>query len=138
MRNPWIAMGDFNNVLTSKNMIGGNNVNGVEYRDLAGMMQNVGLFEASTKGFHFTWSNKHTSWLIYSRIGMVIKNVKWYPNYQDATIEILAPNISDHAPLKISLNLQKSKKKSLLIFFNYITHDPSFMQIISSSWRKKV
>ncbi|XP_058746338.1 uncharacterized protein LOC131619235 [Vicia villosa] len=99
----WIVIGDFNNVLTSQDRIGGNNVTEAEYKDLANMMQITGLFEARTAGSHFTWSNKQTKNAIYSRIDRLIGNVQWFQQLLDVTVEVLLPNISDHAPLKVTM-----------------------------------
>lgn len=55
---PWIVMGDYNNVLTCQDRIGGNLVAVNEYKELEDMMQRNGLFEAPSTGCHFTWSNK--------------------------------------------------------------------------------
>lgn len=89
MKTDWIAMGDYNNVLTSKDRVGGNDVTKSEYRDLTSMMQNNGLFYACTKGSHFTWSNKHTVRVIYSNIDRVIGNIDWFQKYQDVVVEVL-------------------------------------------------
>lgn len=78
MKHPWISMGDYNNVPTSQDRMGGNVIHEVKYMDLTYMMQSVGLFEASTKGNHFAWSNKHTTDMIYFRIDHMIGNVKWF------------------------------------------------------------
>ncbi|XP_019429404.1 PREDICTED: uncharacterized protein LOC109337009 [Lupinus angustifolius] len=78
---PWITIGDFNNVLSTKDRCGGARVQLHEYEDLENMMQIVGLFEADMHGPHFTWSNKHTTeGIIYSRIDRAICNVAWFLN----------------------------------------------------------
>lgn len=71
---PWMVIGDYNNVLTMENKIGGCPVQEVEYYDLEDMMKVVGLFEYTTHVNHHTWSNKHTNWIIYSRIDKDICN----------------------------------------------------------------
>lgn len=68
-------MGDFNNVMTVDDRIGGNPVLEYEYRDLRDMMDRMSLFEKESMGDHFTWSNNHSSGTIYSRIDRVIGNV---------------------------------------------------------------
>ncbi|KAL5124246.1 putative ribonuclease H protein [Glycine soja] len=134
LNGPWIVIGDFNNVLNSQDIIGGNNVVETEVRDLKTMMSNMGLFEADMKGNHYTWSNKHVIDVIYSRIDRVIGNVDWFQKYQDASYEVLDPNISDHSPIKIGLQIQKPRKVYLFRFINCISKDPSFMQLVASSW----
>lgn len=61
----------------------------------------LGLYEHETKGDYITWSNKHSQWLIYSRIGKVACNRDWFQKYPNNEIEILRPHMSDHAPLRL-------------------------------------
>ncbi|CAI8617402.1 unnamed protein product [Vicia faba] len=85
--------------------MGGNKVTEKEYKDLVEMMQVTGLFEGSTTGHHFTWSNKHTKGVIYSRIDDMLDdmlgNAEWFQKYQEAKVYVMNPHISDHAPIKI-------------------------------------
>ena len=71
----WLLMGDFNNVLTAQDRIGGSLVQPGEYCDLASMMDTAGLSELDSIGEHFTWHNRHTQDPIYSRIDRVIGNM---------------------------------------------------------------
>ena len=52
--------------------IGGNNVLESEYKDLAALMEDIGLFELHLLGIRFTRSNKHDRDTIYSRIDRAI------------------------------------------------------------------
>lgn len=108
-----MVIGDYNNVLTMEDKIGGCPVQEVEYYDLEDMMKVVGLFEYTTHGNHHTWSNKHTNWIIYSRIGKDICDKNWFLKFPNSEIEILAPDIFDHAPLKVAMDPNiPSKKKT--------------------------
>ncbi|KAH1222734.1 putative ribonuclease H protein [Glycine max] len=102
------------------------------------MMRNSGLFEASTKGPYFTWSNKHVTGAIYSRIDRLIGNVQWFQQYQNNTVEVLMPNIFYHAPLKVNSHIQARKRKAVFKFINCTTTDVSYAQIISSTWQQRV
>lgn len=75
---PWVLLGDFNNVLKAKDRVGGNLVTESEYEDLAKMMRNTGTFEKDSMGDYYTWSNKQTDGMIYSRIDRVLGNVEWF------------------------------------------------------------
>lgn len=61
----WMVIGDFNNVLTSADRIGGNPVQGMELEDLEAMMQSANFSEHENRGAHFTCSNKHLTVTIY-------------------------------------------------------------------------
>ncbi|KAI5424682.1 hypothetical protein KIW84_030754 [Lathyrus oleraceus] len=69
---PWFLMGDFNNVLKSQDIIGGNLVTNKEYIDLRRMMENFGLYDMDSSGDYYTWSNKQSDCAIYSRIDRVL------------------------------------------------------------------
>lgn len=71
----WLLLGDFNNVLSINDRIGGNAVHMNEFVDLENMMTNLGLFEMPSSGNHFTWSNKHSQGMIYS--GLIEWWVMW-------------------------------------------------------------
>lgn len=78
MSMPWIVMGDYNNVLTFNDIIGGNHVAINKYKELVEMIQKNGLYEAPSKGSHYTWSNKHSTGTIYSRIDRLVGNTLWF------------------------------------------------------------
>ncbi|XP_058746559.1 uncharacterized protein LOC131619487 [Vicia villosa] len=59
LQDPWLVIGDFNNVLTNINRIGGNIVKDSEFKDMEDMMADSGLHAHDTSGNHFTWSNDH-------------------------------------------------------------------------------
>lgn len=67
-----MIISDFNNVLNITKRVEGNEVQMAEFIDLERMMEETSLYEHETKGCYFTWSNKHTNGIIYSRIYMVI------------------------------------------------------------------
>lgn len=125
LHTPWIAMGDFNNVIDIQGRIGGSSAIEAEYRDLTNMMHMIGLLEANTKGSHYTWSNKHNIGLIYSRIDHVLGNADWFQTFPDAFIEILLPHISIHAPIRIRIEKRVPQRKFSFKFLNCITKDPS-------------
>ncbi|XP_058783262.1 uncharacterized protein LOC131657933 [Vicia villosa] len=104
---PWIVMGDYNNVLSSKDRIGGNPVHISEYCDLDDMMQRQGLYEDPSRGCHYTWSNKHITGTIYSMIDRLIGNVQWFQVFQEAGVEVLHPNIFDHSPVRVKRQTEK-------------------------------
>ncbi|PNX83937.1 hypothetical protein L195_g039987 [Trifolium pratense] len=101
IQGPWMVIGDFNNVLTVADRAGGIPVQPAEFYDLDCMMDEIGLYEHDTRGSHFTWSNKHTNGVIYTRIDRAICNREWFLKYPNCEVEVLNPHISDHSPLKL-------------------------------------
>ncbi|XP_058726469.1 uncharacterized protein LOC131597821 [Vicia villosa] len=116
---PWIVMGDYNNVLTSHDIIGGKQVNVVEYRDLADMVQRKGLFEAPTRG-------------------RLIANVQWFQTFQDANVEVLPRNVSDHSPIRVSWGHNQIRRKFMFKFLNYVTKKEGYQDMVRESWEQRV
>lgn len=101
IHDPWMILGDFNNVLTVADMIGGNHVQVIELEELENMMRHASIYEHETKGAYFAWSNRHASGTIYSRIDRAICNRSWFLQYSECEIEVMTAHISYHYPLKL-------------------------------------
>lgn len=119
-------------------MIGGNPIQENEFKDLADMMHNLGLYEALTKGCYYTWSNKSNQNTIYSRIDRMIGNVQWFQTYHNSIVEVMAPRNFDHAPMRFRAHTQVLYRRTIFKFLNFITQDPSYLQIVARIWKENV
>lgn len=72
---PWCIVGDFNNVLRSKDRISGRLVSDYEFKNLQNMMDMHNLAEMDNSGDYYTWHNKHEKDPIYSRIDKILRKV---------------------------------------------------------------
>lgn len=61
----------------------GNLVTESKHVDLNKMMESTGLFEKGDIWDYYTWLNKHTKGLIYSRIDRILENVVWLQDNLD-------------------------------------------------------
>lgn len=84
-------------MVKAQDRIGGRIVNEAESIDLQMMMQHTGMKEMHNIGENYTWSNKHTTNTIYSRIDRVLANSDWFLAHTDTTLQIL------HKALQIML-----------------------------------
>ncbi|XP_058761495.1 uncharacterized protein LOC131634890 [Vicia villosa] len=131
---PWCLMGDFNNVLKAQDRIGGRLVTDSEFIDLWDMMNAAGLSEMDGCGDYYTWCNRHTNDTIYSRIDRLIGNVEWFKKYNEWTLRILAPNVSDHALLHVVNDTQNIVKKRRFKFYNCLTDIAGYEETVQKSW----
>ncbi|KAL0005366.1 hypothetical protein SO802_012927 [Lithocarpus litseifolius] len=134
---PWIMLGDFNEVLSSVEKLGGRPVNA--YR--AGLFQEClnacGMMDMGFVGSNFTWTNlRNFSDLIQERLDRGFCNVGWRFLYPEASIEHLVRVNSDHCP--ILLNLEKPLGLGLVRPFRFqpgwLSH-PGFPSIVRNAWR---
>lgn len=106
-------------------------------KDLALIMQNLGLFEARSRGCQYTWTNKTTMNPIYSKIDKKIGDVDWFQKYNSSMVEILTPRISDHAHIKVGITKQMQHMKTLFKFMNCVTQDNTYSHLFRS-WHDDV
>ncbi|XP_058751689.1 uncharacterized protein LOC131624791 [Vicia villosa] len=137
IQDPWMIIGDYNNVLKLHDRIGGNDVHRAEYIDLEEMMSNIGLYEHATRGSYYTWSNKHSQGTIYSRIDRAICNGEWYLKFPRCEIDVLQPYISDHSPLKVNLDHSSitQKCRPCFKFLNCVTQREDYIANIKENWQ---
>lgn len=102
-----------------------------EYKALADMIQRNSLFEAPTKGCHYTWTNKHTTGAIYSIIDRLIGNLQWFQTFQDTIVEVFPPNISDHSPSRVSHVNTQTNRKFIFKFMNCVTRKDDYIDVVS-------
>ncbi|KAI5382325.1 hypothetical protein KIW84_UN0022 [Lathyrus oleraceus] len=88
-------VGDFNNVMSTHDIVGGNLVQKKEFIDLADMVVNIGLVEVESKWDWFIWSIKQSQCVIYSRIDKVLANLNWMQQHMDYVVHIMEPGIED-------------------------------------------
>ncbi|XP_070039649.1 uncharacterized protein [Nicotiana tomentosiformis] len=74
---PWIIMGDFNAVLQQENKIGGNQVAFSEVVDYQECLDKCTLMELPNNGYKYSWSDKHGTSRICSKIDWVFVSGEW-------------------------------------------------------------
>ncbi|XP_058784644.1 uncharacterized protein LOC131659472 [Vicia villosa] len=132
---PWCTVGDFNNVMSSQDRIGGNTVTETEYEDLNIMVENTGLGEMDSKGEFYTWTNKQANNPIYSRIDRLLANAEWFHTYNQATLTILPPHVSDHAMLYLQMPTAPGGKKQFR-FNNCWVEAISYLECVERNWNQ--
>ncbi|XP_058775054.1 uncharacterized protein LOC131649298 [Vicia villosa] len=131
----WCVVGDFNNVANSLDRVGEMVVK-AEYEDFNNMMSTIGLCEMDSKGEYFTWSNKQNDNPIYSRIDRLISNTAWFQVNDDATLNVLPPNIYDHSMLHLSKpDSQRNKWNTFKSNNSWVDLD-GFQNTVNESWNK--
>ncbi|XP_058772315.1 uncharacterized protein LOC131646218 [Vicia villosa] len=134
IRGPWCAMCDFNNAVRAQGRIGGRMVVEAEYKGMQEMMLKSGLSEMDSVGNYNTWSNKHVTSIIYSRIDRVLGNVDWFNGSMDKVLKILPPSVSDHALLCVDGKVHKGNRR--LKYYNCMADMTEYEEVVRHSWNK--
>ncbi|XP_075645738.1 uncharacterized protein LOC142616864 [Castanea sativa] len=101
---PWIMLGDFNEVLSGEEKLGGRPVNAYRARPFQDYINECGFMDMGFSGPKFTWSNlRNLSDLIQERLDRGFCNVGWSLHYPEATIDHLTRVNSDHCLIMVKL-----------------------------------
>lgn len=131
---PWCLIGDFNNVLKTNDRVGGKMVCEKEYKDLRTMMDNTGLAEMDSKGDYYTWSNKQSENIIYSRIDRILGNTEWFSKNLNLSLTNMTPGISDHAMLCLRDDSVPVKRKARFKYANCVSGMDNFTETVAKCW----
>ncbi|KAL6565242.1 hypothetical protein OROGR_002193 [Orobanche gracilis] len=135
---PWLILGDFNNVLNSEDRIGGTPVSESECIEFRDVLNETELQEVRYVGWDFTWRNKQKHRLIYSKIDRCFGNHLWFDKFGHCMVEILNPGGSDHSPLLLQLGVRSSRCKPQFRFLNCLVDHPDFLPTVIDAWSTSV
>ena len=102
---PWLLLGDFNEVLSSEDKLGGRRVNLNRALDFKAYLDSCNLLDLGFLGLKFTWSNRRQiSDLILERIDRCFANPAWRLMFLEAFVTHLPQVFSDHCPVLLELS----------------------------------
>ncbi|XP_026439748.1 uncharacterized protein LOC113338572 [Papaver somniferum] len=133
---PWIVMGDFNDILAPKERMGSSTIQASSMNDFILCTQESHLFDLSFSGDFFTWSNKQIgSGGVVSKIDRVLANIEWVNLFTCSMSDFLNPGVSAHSPMVCSVFEHRQHGPPPFKFFNYLTEEPDFLDIVRESWK---
>lgn len=132
---PWLLVGDFNNVRNCEEKFNGAEVTPYEIRDFDECCLSLGILDMPSVGCFFTWTNN----TVWSKIDRVMINNEWLQAGQFCQANFLPPGcISDHSPCIITLIQQDRGMKRSFKFFNMWTSHHDFQEIVRGTWNQPV
>ena len=101
---PWVMVGDFNDILSCDEKLGGNRPVASRIREFRDCLNACSMIDMRFSRPKYTWSNCHDfSSLIMERLDRVVANSDWRLLFPDASVTHLPRTHSDHCPLLLSL-----------------------------------
>ncbi|XP_074298086.1 uncharacterized protein LOC141628900 [Silene latifolia] len=132
---PWIVLGDFNNVLYMDEKIG-LPVRECETIPFQNTIDNCGLQDMKSTGSFLTWNNKQPSdTRVFSRIDRTLVNDEWINKWPDYFAYYAPEGDYDHCPCFIQCKDMNVKKIRPFKFFNMWTEVPEFKFVVEEGWR---
>ncbi|CAA7013480.1 unnamed protein product [Microthlaspi erraticum] len=133
---PWLAMGDFNQILSISEAYSLVPVN----LSLEGMMEfqdcleSCHLFDLSSRGCFYTWDNKSLTNPKARKLDRALINEAWQDEFPNSNALFDAPGSSDHSPCLVSLSSEVLRRKSRFNFFVFFTLHPEYRRLMDEAW----
>ena len=135
-----MLVGDFNVTLDPDESSNSSRFNMItsDMKDFIEARRTISVFDHAYSGPLFTWSNKQQESFLARKLDRALVNGGWIAKYTHSTVDIVAPEISDHCPVVIGFHKDVKDPPKPFKFFNFWTKHPRFMKIVQQSWRSSV
>nr|XP_027098901.1 uncharacterized protein LOC113718182 [Coffea arabica] len=136
---PWCIGRDFNVIMAPHEKRGGRSVGVQEGVELMSFMEAAGVFDVGFSGANFMWcNNRRGRAKILKRLDRVLINGECAKVFSIVSVEHLARNPSDHAPLQISFATRLDNKLRPFRFLDVWTSKADLLEVIRGAWDRPV
>ena len=129
-------LGDFNEVLSSEEKFGGNQINLNRALEFKECLDNCNFLDLGFAGSKFTWTNKRpiTS-LILERLDRCFANPSWRMLYPEAIVTHLPRTFLNHCPVLVELLSTRTNVTNKPFCFHsmWLLH-PQFPKVVEEAW----
>ncbi|KAJ6302108.1 hypothetical protein OIU77_016242 [Salix suchowensis] len=136
---PWLAIGDFNAILSGEDRAGGSQRWPQHMEDFPVCIQQAGLSSLPYTGMRFTWSNGQTGANgIQKKLDWALANSALLQAWPAAHANFLPRLVSDHSPMTINLAQEKKARNKPFRFLNLWTDRDGFLDMVNGVWNQPV
>ncbi|XP_074291833.1 uncharacterized protein LOC141618640 [Silene latifolia] len=131
---PWLWMGDFNDVLSPIERLGGNKTE-AEMEFFKECVSLCGMEDIQATGALYTWSNKQAPVdRVYSRLDRAMGNQEWMELYGDYVAHFHPEGMFDHCPCTVvDRNIEIGGRRSFK-YFNMWGKAETFISEVATVW----
>ncbi|KAI9085212.1 hypothetical protein K1719_032845 [Acacia pycnantha] len=104
---PWLLAGDFNEIKTPLEQVGGGRVNEARCRRFNSWIQDCNLIDVEANGPFYTWKGPKWNGLerVFKRLDRCLCNIQWQERFASAEVKVVPRVCSDHHPLVVNLKV---------------------------------
>ncbi|XP_042950269.1 uncharacterized protein LOC122282381 [Carya illinoinensis] len=136
----WCAIGDFNEILTMGDKVGGRDRGEAQMRMFREVVEEGQLFDLGWKGLKYTWCNRHEdSTFTKERIDRAFANRGWKSVYSESYVDVLPAICSDHCPLLLSFHYNRAREGWSPFQFKYDvswSKEKGCKELVAAQWQK--
>ena len=135
LHQPWVILGDFNNVMKCEEKINGADVTSYEVKGLVDCCLSLGLTDLNSVGCFYTWTNN----TIWSKLDRAMVNNQWFNSGINGLANFLpAGCLSDHSPCIVTIFQHERGGRVPFKFFNMWASHESYHSTVQNAWRQDV
>uniref|UniRef100_A0A803QPV1 Reverse transcriptase domain-containing protein n=1 Tax=Cannabis sativa TaxID=3483 RepID=A0A803QPV1_CANSA len=135
---PWIVLGDFNEILNREERVG-DRVHYHKATEFIEVVEKCQLEDVKMSGNFFTWNNKqHGADRIYSKIDRILANPSWMGKYSNAEALFLNQGVFDHSPGVLNFHSEVSNGKKPFKYFRMWSSYPTYTEKIKDVWAQPI
>ncbi|KAK4254647.1 hypothetical protein QN277_010000 [Acacia crassicarpa] len=134
VEDPWLVMGDFNDLLSQAEKEGGNPRSLRKIINFQSLLSDCNLPDLEFKGSKYTWCNKRPSGIVRERLDRALGNGSFRDTFEKALVFHIEPVGSDHHALVIDCCYVEEKGiKPFKFEANWVQHE-NFIEIMKIGW----
>ncbi|XP_074299603.1 uncharacterized protein LOC141630738 [Silene latifolia] len=134
----WILLGDFNVVRDVTERISDTPPVLADILDFNNCLYQCEVEDLPSTGCDLTWNNKQdTGTRVWSKLDRALGNSSWLTKFHVTSANYLAPGISDHSPIVVTI-FDDPVKKPTFSFLNCWVEDPDYDNLVQQAWQLPV
>lgn len=130
----WMLIGDFNEILSNSEKIGGPLREEWTFRDFRNMVANCDLVDMRSRGDRFSWVGERHSHTVKCCLDRVFINSAMAASFPNAETEFLDFTGSDHKPVVVHIYDSTPYRHRPFRFDKRLVDIPEFKQVVKEGW----
>ncbi|CAL9235725.1 unnamed protein product, partial [Arabidopsis halleri] len=131
----WIALGDFNQVLSPSEHSRPITLNvDRRTREFRDCLLSADLSDHTFRGNSYTWWNKSKTRPVAKKLDRILVYSLWANSYPDSFATFGKPDFSDHASCGVTLSSGSLKEKRPFKFYNFLLQNQNFLPLVAEQW----
>ncbi|GJR69255.1 hypothetical protein Tco_0015320 [Tanacetum coccineum] len=136
---PWCLLGDFNASLFIGDTSTGSSALDIAMREFKECVDHIEVVDVQSTGLQYTWNQKPKGTDgILKKLDCVMANIEFLDSFVGAHAVFKPYRISDHSPSVLSIPMQVKVRPRHFKFFNVITLNARFLDVVSEEWARHV
>ncbi|CAE6157413.1 unnamed protein product [Arabidopsis arenosa] len=130
----WLLIGDFNEILSNSEKIGGPPREEWTFREFRNMVSSCDLVDIRSKGDRFSWVGERHTHTVKCCLDRAFINTEAAATFPFAELEFLEFAGSDHKPLLLSMENTATTRTKSFFFDKRLVDIPHFKRCVKEGW----